>query len=90
MTVKKNGKAFKSRAFATKTSEELAAALDSQLADFLATLDKAHPQEPGLISAAFVTARQDLAYGDLVSVLDILRKHHVVNLGVLAGGAQVS
>ena len=90
IAVKKNGKSFKRRAFSTKTSEELSLALDSQLSEFLATLDKRHPQEPGLISAAFVTARQDIAYGQLVSVLDVLRKHHVVNLGVLAAGVQIS
>lgn len=35
-----------------------------------------------LISAAMLTPRQGVSYGDMVGVMDILRKNQIVNLGV--------
>lgn len=35
------------------------------------------------ISAAMLTPGKDVSYGNLVSVMDILRKHQIVNLGVV-------
>jgi biopolymer transport protein TolR len=38
---------------------------------------------PGVFSAARVTTMNGVTYGDMVSVMDVLREHGIVNLGVV-------
>ena len=76
LSITKRGKSFKG-------FEIPRATFGTRLAVILRSLDSTHPGETGLISAAFITSRPDVSYGDLISVLDLLRKHQVVNLGIL-------
>ena len=60
---------------------ELVTNLDSGLSGWPETKDASR------ISSALITPKAGVPYGDLVSIMDVLRKHQIVNLGVVPAGA---
>jgi biopolymer transport protein ExbD len=86
LQVKKQGKSFQSYQLKAKNTEELIKTLDTSIQGVLVKL-KADPAQPSPISAAMITPKTGVSYGDLVQVLDTLRKYKIVNLGVTPAGA---
>lgn len=87
MQLKKNGKNFKKATFKNEEFNALLASVDGQLTNWLSAIP-APAVEPGqkptsAISAAMVSPKTGVSYGNLVSAMDVLRKHHIVNLGVV-------
>jgi biopolymer transport protein ExbD len=80
LSFKRSGKTVK-HAVAATTSAELMKTLDTGLAGWPETKDGTK------ISSALITPKAGVPYGDLVSVMDVLRKHQIVNLGVVPTGA---
>lgn len=89
MVLKKNGRNFKKAAFKSDQFPVLMASMDKQLTDWVAALTpKSVPgQVPtGVVSSAMVSPKAGVTYGNLVSAMDVLRKHQIVNLGVVPVG----
>lgn len=89
LVLKKNGKSFKKAAFKAPEFKQLLASVDGQLTGWLSGITPA--AKPGQvnvspITAAMVTPKAGVSYGDLVSAMDVLRKHQIVNLGVVPVG----
>lgn len=82
VALKKNGRGFKKATFKADDFKTLMASMDSQLTSWLAPLVK-DPAAPSPVTAAMVSPKADVSYGDLVSTMDVLRKHQIVNLGVV-------
>lgn len=74
VSVKKRGKAVQKATVEDVTSEA-----------FLAKLDQKVRQISGMgnIASAMLTPAQGVPYGDLVSVMDVLRRNKISNLGVV-------
>ncbi len=90
LALKKNGKAFKKAAFEGAEFSAVLASMDSQLTSWLGAPTKVDTGKPAVsqVSAAMVTPKAGVTYGNLVSAMDVLRKHHIVNLGVVPVGAK--
>ena len=89
---KKSGKVIKRAELKADSSPDLLQKLDNQLDGLVAAVtgkvESAPANAPSPISAGMIAPHHDVPYGDLVSVIDILRKHRIVNLGVMpTGGA---
>jgi biopolymer transport protein TolR len=80
LSFKKAGKTVKKQV-AAASSAELMKSLDLSLSGWPETKDGSK------ISSALITPKAGVPYGDLVSVMDVLRKHQIVNLGVVPTGA---
>jgi len=87
---KKNGKAQKKLLVEGATPAEAIAALDQKLDGMVLTAAgvKSQTSTKDLVSSAMVTPREGVPYGDLVLAMDVLRKHQIINIGVIpvAGG----
>src|SRR5579859_2500025 len=81
LSFKKAGRTVKKQAVAASSSAELMKSLDAGLSGWPETRDGAK------ISSALITPKAGVPYGDLVSVMDVLRKHQILNLGVVPTGA---
>ena len=89
MVLKKNGKQFKKAAFKAADVKGLLGPMDTALQGWIAGIAKpAKEGEPIVspVSAAMVSPKAGVTYGDLVMAMDILRKHQIVNLGVVPVG----
>jgi biopolymer transport protein TolR len=85
---KKNGRAQKKILLQGATASEALAKLDQGLDAIIQSasgvkIDKATKD---LVSAAMVTPKQGVPYGDLVLAMDVLRRHRIVNIGVVPVG----
>lgn len=78
LVLKKGGRAVRKQKISGASAEELASALDQAVAGL--------PVEKGGISAAMITSSAAVSYGDLIRVMDALRRNQVVNLGVVPAG----
>jgi len=79
LTLKSGGRVVQKQSLKAGSAEELAQQLDRTVAGFVqAPTVKANP-----ISAAMITSNPSVSYGDLIRVMDSLRHHQVVNLGVV-------
>jgi biopolymer transport protein TolR len=89
VALKKNGKPFKKAAFKSEEFKTLLASVDGQLTSWLQAITPATvPGKPFVspVTAAMVTPKAGVSYGNLVSAMDVLRKHQIVNLGVVPVG----
>jgi biopolymer transport protein ExbD len=89
MQLKKNGKPFKKAAFKAEEFNQLVASLDGQLQSWVTAISPAPtPGQPVVspVSAAMLSPKSGVSYGNLVSVMDVLRKHQISNLGVVPVG----
>ena len=89
LALKKNGKPFKKAAFKNDDYKALLASVDGQLTSWLSGISaKPEPGQPAVspVSAAMVSPKAGVSYGNLVSAMDVLRKHQIVNLGVVPVG----
>lgn len=77
VTVRSQGKVLKTAEFAGRSVQEVAAKLDGGIPGLLA--GKA-------VGSARLTPAEGVPYGDLISVMDVLRRHEIVNLGVVPVG----
>ncbi|MBY0371880.1 biopolymer transporter ExbD [bacterium] len=82
LELKKKGRAYKKASFKADDFKALLGSMDGQITTWLAPLVK-DPAAPSPVTAAMVTPKADVTYGDLVSTMDVLRKHQIVNLGVV-------
>ena len=85
---KRNGKAQKKVIMQGATPVEALAKLDQGLDGLVRSAAgvKADSANKDLVSAAMVTPTKGVPYGDLVLAMDVLRKHHIVNIGVVPTG----
>ncbi len=84
--IKKSGRAVRRQQLKAASVEELSQQLSQAMAAFVATpVAKAAP-----ISAAMITSGASVSYGDLIRVMDSLRKNQIVNLGVVPAGRDVA
>ncbi len=89
LVLKKNGKNFKKAAFKSEDFKGLLASVDGQLKTWLAGITpKSQPGVPDVspITAAMVSPKTGVSYGDLVAAMDVLRRNQIVNLGVVPVG----
>lgn len=77
---KKSGRISKSIVIKESDMTAALARLDGDLAAFLTTLGG---PSKSLVANAMVTPKAGIPYGDLVSVMDVLRKNQITNLGVV-------
>ncbi len=77
VSVKSQGKVVKSTEFTGASLEAMAAQLDGGIGGLL---------QGKTVSSARLTPAVGVNYGDLVAVMDVLRKHEIVNLGVVPVG----
>jgi len=90
VTIKKGGRAVKTATVKEPTVDAALSRLDGTLGAFLAqVVGGTAEQAAAAISSAMLTPSTNVPYGDMVAVMDVLRKHRIVNLGVNpnAGGA---
>jgi len=91
MVMKKNGKNWKKAAFKAADVKGLLPSMDTQLGTWVTAIGPQKP-EPGQIaaaspvSAAMVSPKTGVTYGDLVMAMDVLRRHQIVNLGIVPVG----
>ncbi len=75
--IKKSGRVAHKMNLSAGTAAELAQRLDAGIGTWLASV-------PGVdVSAAMLTPNSAVSYGELVGVMDVLRRHKIVNLGVV-------
>ncbi len=89
LQLKKSGKTVKKAAFKGEDIKQLVTSVDGQLQAWLPGITPAvKPGEVAAspVSAAMLSPKTGVSYGDLVSVMDVLRKHQIVNLGVVPIG----
>jgi biopolymer transport protein ExbD len=83
VTIKKNGKAVNKVSAVAETTQALAQVLDSKIKAIISSLGSS-----AKVSAAMVTPKEGVSYGELVDVLDTLRKNQIINLGVFPVGGR--
>ncbi len=86
MVLKKGGKSVKKTTLQGADIKALLASMDTQLGGWLAGITPA--AQPGIpavspVTAALISPKAGVSYGDLVSAMDVLRKHQIANLGVV-------
>lgn len=82
LSLTRSGKVLKKLSIAASSPEALLAEFDSSLTRTLEMLGR--PQ----VASAMLTPRSGVAYGQLVGVMDVLRRHQILSLGVVpVGGA---
>lgn len=90
MQILRRGRRWKRRTLKAETMEDLVPQVDGQVAKWLRdiTPKKAPPNfKPGtLVATGMVTPKNGVSYGDLVTALDVLRNHDIINLGVVPVG----
>lgn len=88
LSITKGGKTVKKGELKGDSTAALLATVDAQLGEWARTLGPSGGNLTlgGLVSAALVTPRIGVPYGDLVSLMDLLRRHQIVNLGVVPAG----
>ncbi|MBU6375400.1 MAG: biopolymer transporter ExbD [Bdellovibrionales bacterium] len=79
LTIKKGGRAIQKQQLKAGSIEELS----HQLSDALAAFVSSPAGKSGPVSAAMITSSASVSYGDLIRVMDALRRNQVVNLGVV-------
>ncbi len=84
MALKKQGKTVKKASFQSAEFNQLMASLDTQLTAWLSPISAPNAASP--VTAAMVSPKAGVTYGNLVSAMDVLRKHQIVNLGVVPIG----
>ncbi len=84
-TFKRGGRPIRKQALEAENIPALALAMDAALAAWPET-KLPSPTSPSPISAAMIHPKEGVSYGDLVLVMDMLRKHHISNLGVVPSG----
>lgn len=91
LAVKKAGKVVKQIAVAEATAEAALRKLDATIEPWLVSVVGGTAQQAtAAISSAMLTPSTSAPYGDMVAVMDTLRKHRIINLGVVpnTGGAR--
>ncbi len=73
-TLKKNGRVFKKTTIKDATPEAVVAKLDTTISSL---------KLGSSVSAAMVSPAVSVPYGSMVAVLDVLRKHQIINIGVV-------
>lgn len=89
MSLKKNGKNVKKASLQGADTKALLASMDGQLTGWLAGITPAaQPGVPAVspVTAAMISPKTGVSYGDLVSTMDVLRKHQIANLGIVPVG----
>lgn len=79
--LKQGGRKSKTLQVRSKSSDDLLLELDQTISSTVRGLSRASGESP--IAAAFVTPKSGVPYGDMVSVLDVLRKNQIVNIGIV-------
>jgi biopolymer transport protein ExbD len=82
VAVKRGGRAVKSVKIAEPSSEAMLSKLDASVRGLATSLRKGKTTQP-LFSAAMLTPTHGVSYGDMVSVMDVLRRNQITNLGVV-------
>ncbi len=78
--VKKGGKAVKKMAIEASAQEGLSSKFDVALKGMIESLGG---NRKDLFASAMITPKSGVPYGDMVSVMDVLRKYQIANLGVV-------
>jgi len=77
--IKKGGRPVQKQQLKAASIEELAGQLNTAMASFVGSpAGKSSP-----ISAAMITSGASVSYGDLIRVMDALRRNQIVNLGLV-------
>ena len=93
LSLAKGSKTVKKEAIAETSPEKLVDKLDQLLPTAVtAALKSKTPLAPNqlgsVVSSAMVTPRPGVPYGTLVAAMDVLRRHAIVNLGVVPVGGE--
>jgi biopolymer transport protein ExbD len=84
--IKKGGRPVQKQRLKAASVEELAVQLNQAMASFVGSpAGKASP-----VAAAMITSTASVSYGDLIRVMDALRKNQIVNLGVVPASRDVA
>ncbi len=84
----KNGKAFKKTVLEAADFTLLSASLDENVKKWMEAITPTKGTEAGsLVTAAMIRPAAGVPYGSLVSAMDVLRKNHIMNLGVVPVGS---
>ncbi|NDD92248.1 biopolymer transporter ExbD [bacterium] len=79
LTIKKGGKVVQKQQLKAASVEELSTQLNGALVSFVSSpAGKAAP-----VSAAMITSTASVSYGELIRIMDALRRNQIVNLGVV-------
>ncbi len=87
--LKKGGRVVRSNLFQGTTVAELRDRLEVGLPGLVLGAEAQSNTHEGLghaVASARVTPKAGVSYGDLIGVMDVLRKHRIVNLGVVPVG----
>ncbi len=79
LNLKKNGKRVQNFDVKGENFEGMLAALNSNIAQNVLTFKNQTIE----IATATVTPRSTVDYGNLISTMDVLRKNHIINIGIL-------
>ncbi|MEN9722403.1 MAG: hypothetical protein RJB38_389 [Pseudomonadota bacterium] len=77
--IKKNGRLVEKQQLKAASIEELS----QNLAQAMGAFVTAHSGDPATISSAMITTSSAVSYGDLIRVMDALRRNQIVNIGVV-------
>lgn len=78
LSLKSKGRVVKSYQVQGTTAADLATAFDKQVQDI-----QTQTKSQGEISAVMLTPKAGVSYGSMISIMDVLRKNRLVNLGVV-------
>ncbi len=78
LSVKSKGRVVKTYQVQGATMADLATAFEKQVQDIQAQM-----KSQGEISAVMLTPKAGVSYGSMISIMDVLRKNRLVNLGVV-------
>ena len=89
-----SGKTIKKVEFTGVSFAALVADMDTQLDGLIAAAQGKKKEDIAAVAnartspvgAGMITLYREVPYGDLVRVIDVLRKHHIINLGVIPAG----
>lgn len=90
LAVKRGGKTVHDIKLQAEKMDLLLKSLDEKVGSTLVAITKGSKLEAGskpgsLVASAIITPREGVSYGDLVSVMDSLRNHDIINLGITPG-----
>lgn len=79
----KDSKVLKKNAFEAASVSDLSALLEATLKGWPITTETVPGQKTTLVAAAMVTPANGVPYGNMMSMVDTLRRNGIVNLGIV-------
>lgn len=87
VVLKKQGKNFQSFQVTAKQMDELLTNFEGSIQMLHQKIGMKGNESTSLITAAMITPKEGVNYGDMVRVLDVLRKNKILNLGIVPAGS---